>query len=89
MSIFDKSWQKELVPDSIKKLDVHHKTDETFLLMKGEAVLIAAEIENGEVAFEVIYMKQGVLYNIPKGLWHNITMRKGVEISITEDANTH
>lgn len=79
----------ELAPDAIQKLDVHRKTDETFLLMAGQAVLIAGDIKDGDVAFEVINMKPKVLYNIPQDRWHNIAMSKDAEISITEDANTH
>jgi len=79
----------ELAPDAIQKLDVHRKTDETFLLMAGQAVLIAGDIKEDHVAFEVINMKSKVLYNIPKDCWHNIAMSKDAEILITEDANTH
>ncbi|MFS4418207.1 hypothetical protein [Maribacter sp. 2307ULW6-5] len=79
----------DLAPGAIKKVDVHHKTDETFLLMNGQAVLIAAEIEGDNVTFEVKNMKPKVLYNIPKGCWHNIALSEDAEISITEDANTH
>ena len=79
----------DLAPNAIKKIDVHHNTDETFLLMAGQAVLIAAEINQDKVQFEVINMKPKVLYNIPKGCWHNVALSKDAEISITEDANTH
>lgn len=83
------NYMPSLAPEEIKKMDVHHETDETFLLIKGEAVLIAGEIKNEHMTFEVLKMKPGVLYNIPKGLWHNIAMKPGAEVSITEDANTH
>lgn len=79
----------DLAPNAIKKIDVHHNTDETFLLMAGQAVLIAAEINQDKVQFEVINMKPKVLYNIPKGCWHNVALSTDAEISITEDANTH
>ena len=83
------NYMPELAPDAIKKVDIHHQTDETFLLMAGQAVLIAAEIQQNRVAFEITNMKQGVLYNIPKGCWHNIALSLDAEVSITEDANTH
>ena len=54
--------------DSIRKVDIHHLTDEAFVLLTGRAVLIAAEINNDEVSFELIDMEQGVNYNIPKNV---------------------
>lgn len=83
------NFQPDLAPDAIEKVDVHHHTDETFLLMAGQAVLIAAEIRPDSMEFELINMKAKVLYNIPKGCWHNIALSKDAEVLITEDANTH
>ena len=83
------NFQPDLAPDAIKKVDVHHNTDETFLLMAGQAVLIAAELQQNRIVFELINMKPKVLYNIPKGCWHNITLSRDAEVLITEDANTH
>lgn len=83
------NFEPGLAPNAIKKVDIHHKTDETFLLMAGQAVLIAAEIENNKIEFEVTNIKPKVLYNIPKGCWHNIAMSEDAEVLITEDANTH
>lgn len=83
------NYEPETDPNSISFVEVHKHTDETFLLMAGQAVLIAAEIKEDKVSFEVINMKPKVVYNIPKGCWHNIAMSTDAEISITEDANTH
>jgi len=83
------NYEPNQAPDAIKKVDVHHNTDETFLLMAGQAVLIAAEIIEGKIQFEVINMKPRILYNIPKGSWHNIALSTDAEVLITEDANTH
>ena len=83
------NYEPNLAPNAIQKVDVHYQTDETFLLMAGKAVLIAAEFKQNKVHFEVINMKPKVLYNIPKGCWHNIAMSNDAEVLITEDANTH
>lgn len=75
--------------DNIKRLDVHHLTDEVFILIKGNAVLIGATINAGEVTFKLILMKPNVTYNIPQGTWHNIAMTEGCETIIVEKSNTH
>lgn len=75
--------------DNIKKLDVHFLTDEVFILLKGEAVLIGAEIEDENVVFETELLKPNITYNIPANAWHNIAMREGSEIIIVEKSETH
>lgn len=75
--------------DQITKLDVHLKTDEVFVSLEGNAVLIAASIINGEPVFEVTFMLPNIVYNIPKGRWHNIAMEPGSEVLIVEKSNTH
>ncbi len=75
--------------DNIKKMDVHYLTDEVFILLKGEGVLIGADIKNGNVEFETELLKPNITYNIPANAWHNIAMKKGCEIIIVEKSNTH
>lgn len=75
--------------DNIKKLDVHHLTDEVFVLLKGKAVLISAQIDKDKVKFDVELMKPNITYNIPVDTWHNIAMEKGCEVLIVEKSNTH
>ena len=83
------NYQEEQHINNIKKLDVHLKTDEVFVLTKGVSVLIAAKIEEGEPVFELELMKQHKVYNIPQDMWHNIAMEKGSEVIIIEKSNTH
>lgn len=83
------NYMPELEIENIAKLDVHHLTDEVFILLKGHAVLIAASIVDGFVDFKMELMKPNITYNIPKGTWHNIAMVKGCETLIVERANTH
>ncbi len=73
--------------DDIDNVEVHQSTDEVFILFKGKAVLIAADIQ--EMQFECVNMKPGVTYNIPAGVWHNIAMDKDAEMIIVEKSYTH
>ncbi|BFP42515.1 hypothetical protein FGF1_33600 [Flavobacteriaceae bacterium GF1] len=75
--------------DRIAKLDVHLKTDEVFVALEGDAVLIAAILVNGEPEFELELMEHNKLYNVPKNTWHNIAMREGSQVLIAEKADTH
>ncbi len=75
--------------EDIDQIESHHHTDEVFILHKGSAVLIEAEISDGEVRFNCLRMKQGVIYNIPAGTWHDIAMNTDAQIIIVEKSNTH
>lgn len=75
--------------DAIERLDIHHLTDEVFILLDGQAVLIAAEIKEDKIEYDLQLMKTGITYNIRKEVWHNIAMYPGSKVLIVEDANTH
>lgn len=73
----------------IIKIDKHIRTDEVFILVKGVAVLIAAERVGKAFKFQCLRMKPGITYNIPAGTWHNIAMDLDAEVIIVEKDNTH
>ena len=75
--------------EDIEKIDVHLNTDEVFILLKGQVVLITAEKDEDRLSFKMVKMKEGVTYNIPKMTWHNIAMSDAAQVIIIEDANTH
>ena len=75
--------------DEINRVEVHSQTDEIFVLITGTAVLIAAEVRTDEVSFQTVRMKPGVVYNLPKGVWHNIAMADDAELIIVEKDHTH
>ena len=75
--------------DDIDSLEVHRETDEVFILFEGTAILIAAEMEDDYISYEVINMCKGVTYNIPQGKWHNIAMDRDARMIIVEKSDTH
>lgn len=74
---------------NIDKIEVHRKTDEAFVLLKGNPILITADLINGKPIFKADVMKSHITYNIPKNVWHNIVMEKGSKVLIIEKSNTH
>jgi len=79
--------QQEL--QNIFQLDVHLHTDEVFVLLEGEAVLIGADINRDIISFEACLLQKGITYNIPQGMWHNIAMKPGCKSIIVERSDTH
>lgn len=83
------NYMDELEVGNIDKLDVHYHTDEVFIVLKGKAVLIGAELKEAIPDLKVELMRPNIVYNIPKGTWHNIAMTEGCEVIIVEKSNTH
>ena len=67
----------------ISYLERHLLTDEAFALLSGKAALIT----HG-AAYEYTVMQSGVVYNIPKGLLHNILVSDDATVIIMENADT-
>ena len=80
-----KSWRVALMnfkedfrPERIQILERHPETDEVFVLLRGQVLMILAEGEGGvqELHFQV--MEAGSLYNVKPTCWHAVNLiRKG------------
>ncbi|MDN5217285.1 hypothetical protein QQ020_34750 [Fulvivirgaceae bacterium BMA12] len=74
---------------NIRKIDVHRQTDEVFWLQNGKVALITADLKDDKPTFHAELMQPGILYNIPKNVWHNIAMTPDSEVVIVEKSETH
>lgn len=63
-----------------EQLERHLETDEAFVLLSGEAMLYTET--------EVCKMDKCFVYNIPKGVWHHITVSKNATVLIVENSDT-
>lgn len=67
---------------NIVELERHNLTDETFVLLSGEATLFV-----GEKA-ERVKMAPLKFYNVRAGIWHNIAVTPGTRVLVAENADT-
>ena len=67
---------------NIADLERHNLTDETFVLLAGEATLLI-----GKDA-ERVKMEPLKYYNIRAGIWHNIIVSKDARVLVAENADT-
>ena len=67
---------------NIVDLERHNQTDETFVLLSGEATLLV-----GENA-ERVKMEPLKFYNVRAGAWHNIFVSRGARVLVAENADT-
>ena len=67
---------------NINKMEKHLLTDEVFVLLSGEAVLIIGEEQN------IYPMEKNKIYNVKKAVWHAICVSKDAQVLIVENADT-
>ena len=75
--------------NNIKTIDIHFKTDESFFLLKGKAILITAKLKNDQFDFTTTLMEPEKIYNVPVLTWHNIALFPETKVLIVENKNSH
>lgn len=83
-----KNWKPANDIANTNCLERHNKTDELFVLLAGECVLLYANEVNGELVIEAKKMEPMKVYNIPKSLWHNTVTQKDTKLILVEDSST-
>ncbi len=68
--------------NGITYLERHNLTDETFVLLTGEATLLVGR-EAGRVRMEPLKF-----YNVKAGVWHNIIVTPGTRVLVAENSDT-
>lgn len=69
-------------------LERHNKTDELFVLIAGECVLLYANEVNGKLEIGAVKMEPKKVYDIPPTLWHNTVTKKDTKLILIEDSAT-
>lgn len=82
-----KNWKPDNDIDGIAHLEIHHSTDEQFILVAGKAILITAERKNGKFYIELTRMEQGKVYNVPKEVWFYSVTQKDTKMMYVQDSN--
>ncbi len=75
--------------DDLIDMEVHKETDEVFICLEGKGILLTADYSGETAEIKALLMENGVTYNIPAGVWHNISMDEKAKIIIVEKSNTH
>ena len=83
-----KNWKPNNDVDQIQYLEIHHATDEQFILVKGKALLLVASRDEKGFDIQVIPMEQGKVYNVPQDTWFNTLTQKDTKLVYVQDAGT-
>ena len=83
-----KNWKPDNDIAGIAHLEIHHSTDEQFILAAGKAILITAEREGGSFKnIELTPMQQGKVYNVPAECWFYSITQKDTKVIYVQDSN--
>ena len=80
------NWDEKCDRANLKEIEQHNRTDEVFILLKGLSVLFVESEGEKLLAFDC---QQGVIYNVPTGVWHTLLADKDATFLIVEARDTH
>lgn len=82
-----KNWKPDNDIDGIAHLEIHHSTDEQFILAAGKAILITAAKADDGFEIELTLMEQGKVYNVPAECWFYSITQKDTKMMYVQDSN--
>lgn len=82
-----KNWKPDNDIEGIAHLEIHHSTDEQFILAAGKAILITAEREEDKFNIELTLMEQGKVYNVPKEVWFYSITQQNTKMMYVQDSD--
>ncbi len=90
--VFSADWQVALLNwepifdiENAGEIERHKQSDEVFVLWKGQGVLFVATPQGTQLE----EMQPGVIYNVRRGVWHNLLATRDASWIIIENRDTH
>lgn len=83
-----KNWKPDNDINGIHCLEIHHETDEQFILLNGKAILLVADRNNDKFDVEMIEMEPLKVYNVPQNTWFYTITQKDTKMVYVQDAGT-
>jgi len=75
------------------EIERHLNTDEVFVLLRGRAMLFVSPAQGAETeASGHLHCEDilpGMIYNVPRGVWHNLIATRDASWIIVENRDTH
>ena len=90
--VFSHDWQVALLNadancllENIGRIERHNQTDEVFILLHGQSALLV----RNDSEIKLFDMQPGVIYNVPRTIWHTLLSSPDASWTIVENRNTH
>ena len=78
----------ELRPEQITEMERHTQTDEVFVLIKGQAVLLVGGLGADVEGIHPQILEFGKIYNVKRNVWHAILLSRDASVLIVENRDT-
>ena len=82
-----KNWKPNNDIDGLEHLEIHHTTDEQFILLSGKCILITAEPRDGKFETELTLLEVGTLYTVPKECWFFTIVQRDTRMMYVQDSS--
>ena len=82
-----KNWKPDNDIAGIAHLEIHHSTDEQFILLSGKCILITAERRDGKFETELTLLEVGTLYTVPKECWFFTIVQRDTRMMYVQDSS--
>jgi hypothetical protein len=80
---------EELEIDHINYVEAHLLTDEAFVLLSGQCVMVFAHLHNHQItAFESIKLEPHKVYKVQNHVYHTHILSKNSKLLVIEEENT-
>lgn len=79
------NWEPLFAPANLGEIERHVETDEVFVLWRGRGALFVST----PTGVDLTEMEPGVIYNVPRGAWHNLLATPDASWLIVENKDTH
>lgn len=74
---------------TLRTLERHNRTDESFVLLEGSCTLLAYdETKDGTDSLELVSMEPHIVYTLPQGAWHTTIMKPHTKMVLIERSGT-
>jgi mannose-6-phosphate isomerase-like protein (cupin superfamily) len=83
-----KNWKPDNDIEGLHRLEVHHSTDEQFILLSGKSILLVEDRKDRKFDIEVIEMEHGKIYNVPRETWFYTIAQKDTKVIYIQDSDT-
>lgn len=74
--------------DSVSTLGRHRETDEVFVLLEGEALMVTAGFQEVPGEIEVQVFEKNKLYVVKEKQWHAAVLKPETRLLVVENLNT-
>ena len=81
-------YQDDLQPELIDQMERHNETDEVFVLLCGQGVLVLGGTGSQIEGFYPQVMEYGKLYNVKRSAWHTILLTRDASVLLVENNDT-